>query len=150
METNISITLRNLIYPSFDPNSIKLELEYENRCIEFSYPLSEPLKLTLSKKLISDKVNMVLSIIELTKKMKVLYKGTLVLNKTIFIDSNSKYEKLITLIPTESYTRDIKKEGKVVAEVQILDNFEEWKKSVKLMSKKKGNQKFDKHNTNNN
>ena len=150
METNISITFRNLIYPSFDPNSIKLELEYENRYVEFSYPLNEPLKLTLSKKLISDKVNMVLSIIELTKKMKVLYKGTLVLNKNIFIDSNSPYEKLITLIPTESYTRDIKKEGKIVAEVQILDNFEEWKKSVKLMSKKKGNQKFDKHNTNNN
>ena len=149
METNISITFRNLIYPSFDPNSIKLELEYENRYVEFSYPLNEPLKLTFSKKLISDKVNMVLSIIELTKKMKVLYKGTLVLNKTIFIDSNSKYEKLITLIPTESYTRDIKKEGKVVAEVQILDNFDEWKKNVKLMSKKKGNPKFDKHNTNN-
>ena len=149
METNISIAFRNLTYPSFDPNNIKLELEYENRYIEFSYPLSEPLKLTLSKKLVSDKVNMVLSIIELTKKMKVLYKGTLVLNKTIFIDSNSKYEKLITLIPTESYTRDIKKEGKVVAEVQILDNFEEWKKNVKLVSKKKGNPKFDKHNTNN-
>ena len=149
METNISITFRNLIYPSFDPNSIKLELEYENRYVEFSYPLNEPLKLTLSKKLISDKVNMVLSIIELTKKMKVLYKGTLVLNKNIFIDSNSTYEKLITLIPTETYTRDIKKEGKIVAEVQILDNFEEWKKGVKLMSKKKGNQKFDKHNTNN-
>ena len=149
METNISIAFRNLTYPSFDPNNIKLELEYENRYIEFSYPLSEPLKLTLSKKLVSDKVNMVLSIIELTKKMKVLYKGTLVLNKTIFIDSNSKYEKLITLIPTESYTRDIKKEGKVVAEVQILDNFEDWKKNVKLMSKKKGNPKFDKHNTNN-
>ena len=150
METNISITFRNLIYPSFDPNSIKLELEYENRYVEFSYPLNEPLKLTLSKKLISDKVNMVLSIIELTKKMKVLYKGTLVLNKNIFIDSNNIYEKLITLIPTETYTRDIKREGKIVAEVQILDNFEEWKKNVKLMSKKKGNQKFDKHNTNSN
>jgi len=150
METNISITFRNLIYPSFDPNSIKLELEYENRYVEFSYPLNEKLKLTLSKKLISDKVNMVLSIIELTKKMKVLYKGTLVLNKNIFIDSNNIYEKLITLIPTETYTRDIKREGKIVAEVQILDNFEEWKKNVKLMSKKKGNQKFDKHNTNSN
>ena len=150
METNISITFRNLIYPSFDPNSVKLELEYENRYVEFSYPLNEPLKITLSKKLISDKVNMVLSIIELTKKMKVLYKGTLVLNKNIFIDSNNIYEKLITLIPTETYTRDIKREGKIVAEVQILDNFEEWKKNVKLMSKKKGNQKFDKHNTNSN
>ena len=69
METNISITFRNLIYPSFDPNSIKLELEYENRYVEFSYPLNEPLKLTLSKKLISDKINMVLSIIELTKNL---------------------------------------------------------------------------------
>jgi len=150
METNISITFRNLTYPSFDPNNIKLELEYENRYVEFSYPLTEPLKLMLSKKLILDKVNMVLSIIELTKKMKTLYKGTLVLNKNIFIDSNSTYEKLITLIPTETFTRDIKKEGKVVAEVQILDNFEEWKKGVKLMSKKKTNQKFDKHSTNNN
>ena len=150
METNISITFRNLTYPSFDPNNIKLELEYENRYVEFSYPLTEPLKLILSKKLILDKVNMVLSIIELTKKMKTLYKGTLVLNKNIFIDSNSTYEKLITLIPTETFTRDIKKEGKVVAEVQILDNFEEWKKGVKIMSKKKTNQKFDKHSTNNN
>ena len=59
---------RNLTYPSFDPNNIKLELEYENRNIEFAYPLNEPLKLTLSKKLIFDKINMVLSKVELTKK----------------------------------------------------------------------------------
>ena len=93
---------------------------------------------------------MVLSIIELTKKMKVLYRGTLVLNKNILLDSNSNYEKLITLIPTEIYTRDMKKEGKIVAEVKILDNFEEWKKNVKIISKKKGNQKFAPHCLNNN
>ena len=150
METNISILFRNLTYPSFDPNNIKLELEYENRYIEFIYPLNEPLQLTLSKKLILDKVNMVLSIIELTKKMKVLYRGTLVLNKNILLDSNSNYEKIITLIPTEIYTRDMKKEGKIVAEVKILDNFEEWKKNVKIISKKKGNQKFAPHGLNNN
>ena len=149
METNISISFKNLTYPSFDPNSIKLELEYENRYVEFIYPLNEPLKLVLSKKLILDKVNMVLSIIELTKKSKVLYRGTIVLNKNLFLDSNSTYEKLITLIPTEIFTRDIKREGKIVAEVKILDNFEEWKKNVKLFSKKKGNQKLVQHNTNN-
>ena len=149
METNISISFKNLTYPSFDPNSIKLELEYENRYIEFIYPLNEPLKLVLSKKLIVDKVNMVLSIIELTKKSKVLYRGTIVLYKNLFLDSNSTYEKLITLIPTEIFGRDIKREGKIVAEVKILDNFEEWKKNVKLFSKKKGNQKLVQHNTNN-
>ena len=149
METNISISFKNLTYPSFEPNSIKLELEYENRYVEFIYPLNEPLKLVLSKKLILDKVNMVLSIIELTKKSKVLYRGTIVLNKNLFLDSNSTYEKLITLIPTEIFTRDIKREGKIVAEVKILDNFEEWKKNVKLFSKKKGNQKLVQHNTNN-
>jgi len=149
METNISISFKNLTYPSFDPNSIKLELEYENRYVEFIYPLNEPLKLVLSKKLILDKVNMVLSIIELTKKSKVLYRGTIVLNKNLFLDSNSTYEKLITLIPTEIFTRDIKREGKIVAEVKILDNFEEWKKNVKFFSKKKGNQKLVQHNTNN-
>ena len=149
METNISISFKNLAFPSFDPNSIKLELEYENRYIEFIYPLNEPLKLVLSKKLILDKVNMVLSIIELTKKSKVLYRGTIVLNKNLFLDSNSTYEKLITLIPTEIFTRDIKREGKVVAEVKILDNFEEWKKNAKLFSKKKGNQKLVQHSTNN-
>ena len=149
METNISISFRNLTYPSFDPNSIKLELEYENRYVEFIYPLNEPLKLVLSKKLIVDKVNMVLSIVELTKKSKVLYRGTIVLYKNLFLDSNSTYEKLITLIPTEIFGRDIKREGKIVAEVKILDNFEEWKKNVKLFSKKKGNQKLVQHNTNN-
>ena len=55
METNISITFRNLTYPSFDPNNIKLELEYEGRYIEFSYPLNEPLKLTLSNTVLSFK-----------------------------------------------------------------------------------------------
>ena len=149
METNISISFKNLTYPSFDPNSIKLELEYENRYVEFIYPLNEPLKLVLSKKLIVDKVNMVLSIIELTKKSKVLYRGTIVLYKNLFLDSNSTYEKLITLIPTEIFGRDIKREGKIVAEVKILDNFEEWKKNAKLFSKKKGNQKLVQHNTNN-
>ena len=149
METNISILFKNLSYPSFDPNNIKLELEYENRYVEFIYPLTEPLKLALSKKLIIDKVNMVLSIIDLTKKNKVLYKGTLVLNKNIFLESNSTYEKLITLIPTEIFTRDIKKEGKIMAEVKILDNFEEWKKNVKILSKKKGNPKFAQYVNNN-
>ena len=95
METNISLLFRNLTYPSFDPNNIKLELEYENRNIEFAYPLNEPLRLTLSKKLIFDKINMVLSIVELAKKPKILYKATLVLNKNIFLDSNSTYEKNI-------------------------------------------------------
>ena len=150
METNIAISFKNLNYPSFDPSSIKLELEYESRYLEFSYPLTEPLKLTLSKKLIIDKVNMVLSIIELTKKSKVLFKGTLVLNKNLFLDSNATYEKLITLIPTEVFTRDIKREGKISAEIKILDNFEEWKKNAKLFSKKKGNQKFVQHGVNNN
>ena len=150
METNILISFKNLTYPSLDPNNIKLELEYEGRYIEFYYPLNEPLKLTLSKKLILDKVNMVLSIIELTKKTKVLFRGTLVLNKNLFLESNSTYEKLITLIPTETFTRDIKKEGKISIEVKILDNFEEWKKNVKLFTKKKGNQKFVQHGTNNN
>ena len=84
METNISIFFRNLSFPSFSPDNIKLELEYEDRYIDFLYPLPESLKLTLSKKLIFDKVNMVLSIIELSKRNKVLYKGTLVLNKNIF------------------------------------------------------------------
>ena len=140
METNISILFKNLNYPSFDPNNTKLELEYENRYIEFSYPLNEPLKLTLSKKLIIDKVNMVLSIIELIKKPKVLYRGTLVLNKNIFLDSNSIYEKNITLIPTDVLTRDMKKEGKISVEVKILDNFEEWKKNAKNF-KRKGNLK---------
>ena len=148
METNISILFKNLNYPSFDPNNTKLELEYENRYIEFSYPLNEPLKLTLSKKLIIDKVNMVLSIIEIIKKPKVLYRGTLVLNKNIFLDSNSTYEKNITLIPTEVYTRDMKKEGKISVEVKILDNFEEWKKNAKNF-KRKGNLKNAQNNNNN-
>ena len=150
METNILISFNNLNYPSFDPNNIKLELEYEGRYIEFSYPLNEPLKLTLSKKLILDKVNMVLSIIELSKKTKVLFRGTLVLNKNLFLESNSTYEKLVTLIPTDAFTRDVKKEGKILIEVKILDNFEDWKKNVKLFSKKKGNQKFVQHSAGNN
>ena len=131
METNILISFKNLNYPSFDPNNIKLELEYEGRYIEFSYPLNEPLKLTLSKKLILDKVNMVLSIIELSKKTKVLFRGTLVLNKNLFLESNSTYEKLVTLIPTDAFTRDVKKEGKILIEVKILDNFEDRKKKEK-------------------
>ena len=65
METNISITFRNLIYPSFDPNSIKLELEYENRYVEFSYPLNEPLKLTLTKQSICISVKACIVLIEL-------------------------------------------------------------------------------------
>ena len=137
MDTNVSIFFKNLTYSGLDPEVIKLELEYENKNIEFNYPLSTPLKLSLSKKFIFDKVNLILSIIELGKKMKVIYKGTLVLNKNIFLESNSTYEKLITLIPTEIFTRDLKKDGRIYAEVKILDNFEEWKKDAKLLSKKK-------------
>ena len=92
---------------------------------------------------------MVLSIIELTKKAKVLFRGTLVLNKNLFLESNSTYEKLITLIPTETFTRDVKREGKILVGVKIVDNFEDWKKNVKLFSKKKGNQKFVQQSANN-
>ena len=150
MDTNVSIFFKNLTYSGLDPEAIKLELEYENKNIEFNYPLSTPLKLSLSKKFIFDKVNLILSIIELGKKMKVIYKGTLVLNKNIFLESNSTYEKLITLIPTEIFTRDLKKDGRIYAEVKILDNFEEWKKDAKLLSKKKINQKFNQHDSNTN
>ena len=84
METNISNSFKNLSYPSFYPNNIKLELEYENRYAEFIYPLTEPLKLALSKKLIMNKVNMVLSIIDLNKKIKCYIKVLYCLLKTFF------------------------------------------------------------------
>ena len=44
----------------------------------------------------------------------------------------------------------MKKDGKILAEVKIMDNFEEWKKEVKILSKKKGNKNFIQHGLINN
>ena len=144
METNVSIIFKNLIFSTTDSNSGIMELIFENKSSKFNYPLPEPLKITFSQKFITDKINLTLSVIEfINKKNKSIYRADFSINKTIFLEGNSKYEKILTLIPTDY--KDTKKAGKIYMEIQLLDNLEEWRKNLKNPSNKKSNKKANQY-----
>ena len=147
METNVSIMFRNLILPSLDNNSAIMELTHENKNLKFNYPLIEPLKISFSPKFINDKINLILSVIEvISKKNKAAFRADLVINKAIFLEGKTNYEKNLTLIPIDY--KDMKKAGKVYIEIKLLDNLEEWKKNMKNNPKKKTTQKYSNSNSN--
>ena len=147
METHVSITFSNFTLSSNENTTpVQMELAYETKKIKFNYPLSEPLKLNFSLKFIHDTVSLVLSTtLDSThnKKNKMPFRGDITLNKTIFLDNNSTtYEKNITMIPIEPIKeikemKDMKKIGKIFMQIQLVDSFEEWKKSFKNLNKKK-------------
>jgi hypothetical protein len=147
METHVSITFSNFTLSSNENTTpVQMELAYETKKIKFNYPLSEPLKINFSPKFIHDTVSLVLSTtLDSThnKKNKVPFRGDVTLNKTIFLDNNSTtYEKNITMIPIEPIKeikemKDMKRIGKIFMQIQLLDSFEEWKKSFKNLNKKK-------------
>jgi len=147
METHVLVTFSNFSLSSNENASpAQMELAYETKKIKFNYPLSEPLKLSFSPKFIHDTVSLVLSTtLDSThnKKNKVPFRGDITLNKTIFLDNNSiTYEKFITMIPIEPIKelkemKDMKRIGKIYMQIQLLDSFEEWKKSFKNLNKKK-------------
>ena len=147
METHVLITFSNFTLSSNDnATPVQMELAYETKKIKFNYPLSEPLKINFSPKFIHDTVSLVLSTtLDSThnKKNKVPFRGDITLNKTIFLDNNATtYEKNITMIPIESIKeikemKDMKRIGKIFMQIQLLDSFEEWKKSFKNLNKKK-------------
>ena len=148
METNVSIMFKNLIFPTIDTNSTIMELIYENKNIKLNYPLSEPIKISLSHKFINDKINMTLCIIEnANKKNKLIFRADLVINKAIFLEGKPSFEKILTLIPTDY--KDTKKAGKIYMEMQLLDSFDEWKKNLKS-NKKSNNKKNEINNIYNN
>ena len=147
METHVLVTFSNFSLSSNENAApAQMELAYETKKIKFNYPLSEPLKLSFSPKFIHDTVSLVLSTtLDSThnKKNKVPFRGDITLNKTIFLDNNSiTYEKFITMIPIEPIKelkemKDMKRIGKIYMQIQLLDSFEEWKKSFKNLNKKK-------------
>jgi hypothetical protein len=146
METNVSIMLNNLIFPTIDSNSTIMELIYENKNIVFNYPLQEPVKLSFSPKFLNDKINIALCIIEnANKKNKLIFRADLVINKVIFSEGKTVFEKILTLIPTDY--KDTKKAGKVNMEIKLLDPYNEWKSNI---SNKKSSNKKKEYNTNNN
>ena len=152
METHVLITFSNFTLSSNDnATPVQMELAYETKKIKFNYPLSEPLKLNFSSKFIHDTVSLVLSTtLDSThnKKNKMPFRGDITLNKTIFLDNNSTtYEKNITMIPIEPIKeikemKDMKKIGKIFMQIQLVDSFEEWKKSFKNLNKKKTSTKL--------
>ena len=141
MDTNATIMFKNLIFSTPDNNIGQMELLYENKSLKFNYPLIEPLKISFSQKFITDKINVTLSVIELiNKRNKLFFRADFVINKSIFLEGGSKYEKVLTLIPTDY--KDTKKVGKIYMEIQLLDSYDEWRKNIKNNSNKKSNKKL--------
>ena len=147
METNVSIMFKNLIFSTSDYNLGAMELLFENKSSKFNYPLSDSLKISFSNKFITDKINLTLSVIEnINRKNKSLFRADFSINKNIFLEGGPKYEKILTLIPMDY--KESKKAGKIYMEMQLLDNFEEWKRNLKNNNIfKRSNKKL---NTNNN
>ena len=142
MDTNVTIMFKNLIFSTPDSTIGQMELIYENKSLKFNYPLLEPLKISFSQKFITDKINLILSVAELiNKKNKLIFRADFVVNKSIFLEGSSKYEKILTLIPTDY--KETKKAGKIYMEIQLLDSFDEWKKNTKRNSNKKSNKKVN-------
>ena len=132
METNVSIMLKNLIFSTSDYNLGAMELLYENKSLKFNYPLTDSLKISFSNRFITDKINLTLSVIEnISRKNKSLFRADFSVNKNIFLEGGPKYEKILTLIPMDY--KESKKAGKIYMELQLLDNFEEWKKNLKII-----------------
>ncbi len=149
METNVSIMFRNLITPGLDSNSALLDFQYENKNIKINYPIIEPLNITFSQKFINDKVNITITVYEImNKRNKLMFRADLVLTKAIFLEGKSTYEKILTLIPTDY--KESKKAGKIYMEIQLLDVYDEWKKNLKINSKKRSNRKLNSNNLNSN
>ena len=149
METNVSIMFRNLITPGLDSNSALLDFQYENKNIKINYPIIEPLNITFSQKFINDKVNITITVYEImNKRNKLMFRADLVLTKAIFLEGKSTYEKILTLIPTDY--KESKKAGKICMEIQLLDVYDEWKKNLKINSKKRSNRKLNSNNLNSN
>ena len=146
METNVSVMFRNLIMPSLDSTVALFEFQYENKNMKINYPLNEPIKISFPQKFINDKINIIITVYEIIKKNKLMFRADLALNKTIFLDGKPSYEKVLTLIPTDY--RDSKKAGKLYMEIQLLDIYDEWKKNIKNFSKKKSNRKINSNNSN--
>ena len=141
MDTNVTIMFKNLIFSSPDNNLGQMELLYENKSLKFNFPLFEPLKISLSQKFITDKINLTLSIIELiNKRNKLFYRADFSINKSIFLEGGVKYEKILTLIPTDY--KDTKRAGKIYMEILLLDSYEDWKKNIKNNSIKKSSKKI--------
>ena len=136
METHISLVFSNFAMPNMDCSSELMELTYENKMLKFGYPLTEPLKLNFSQKFIHDKINLIVSVIDPHRKNRVISRGDIVLYKNIFLDnSKTTYEKNITMFPLDG--KDMKKAGRIFLQMQLLDSFDEWKKNMKTMTKKK-------------
>ncbi len=147
METNVSITFNSLTFPTIDTNSTIMELIYDNKNIKFNYPMQEPIKTSFSPKFLNDKINITLCIIEnANKKNKLIFRADLVINKIIFADGKTTFEKILTLIPTDY--KDTKKAGKVNMELKLLDPYNEWKNNINS-NKKSINKKKEYNNINN-
>ena len=141
MDTNATIMFKNLIFSTPDNNIGQMELLYENKSLKFNYPLIEPLKISFPQKFITDKINVTLSVIELiNKRNKLFFRADFAINKSIFLEGGPKYEKVLTLIPTDY--KDTKKVGKIYMEIQLLDSYDDWRKNIKNNSNKKSNKKL--------
>ena len=132
METHVSIKFSKLFFPSsMNYNSDIMKLSYENKSIQFNYPLNEPIKISFSKKFIEDKISLVLSAITdpNNKKQNFLYRGEVILYKTVFLGNRNSYKKNITLMSAES-VKNVKKVGRIFMEIQLLDSLNEWQKNI--------------------
>lgn len=149
METNVSVLFSNFSMPPNDFNG-PMELSLEGKTYKFNYPLIEPLKITLSPKFINETITLtLLAINPKDKKTKAFCRGSSILQKVIFSDKKTRFEKIITMIPTDNKFKDVnmKKAGKILIEIELLDPYDEWLKNTKTLGKKSSLSRLSKIST---
>ena len=140
METNISLIIKNVTLPSPENLCGKIDLSYEGKNGVLIFPEGKS-NLVLSEKFINDKIHMIFNVIPMKSYGK--YQGELTINKSIFPEGKTSYEKKLAI-----HNKQTKKFGKIFLEIKLLDEVNEWQKNIKLFSKKKSTPKMKQASTN--
>ena len=127
-----------------------IDINYEDEQVRFSYPMLEPVNITLSKKFLEKGIIILnfIIMIEMGKKYKKIAKGDLKLLTKYFLEGKNNYENWITIKP---FTRQLENlgvqsdllkndqaNGKIYATIELKEPIEEFKKKVGLYQVDKG------------
>ena len=131
METQVSILLSKLTLGFGDFKNGFLEILYNNKKENISYPQTNPISLIFPPKFIKDKQLITINAKKkIGNKVKNVAHGELVLYKNNFIEGKGVVEKYITMVQLDSKVDTIKinkdNMGTIFVKVSLEEPYEEW------------------------
>ena len=133
METHASIFISKFTLAFGDFKNGYIEINYNNKKENISYPQNTPLSLIFPPKFLKDKQLITINAKKKTgNKIKTVAHGELVLYKNNLIDGKGIVEKYITMVQIDSKIDSIKinkdNMGKIYVKISLEEPYEEWKK----------------------